>query len=118
MGAIPEVISDGREGLIVPVGDVPALQTALLRLVKNKKLRGRLGAAARQRCIAAFDIERSAQQYLDMYEIVREQARQKRSFGKSHHGFRAADYIFKRTHAERIKRWRTILAHHRPSVST
>ena len=113
VGAIPEVISDGREGLIVPVGDVPALQTALLRLVKDKMLRTRLGAAAQQRCIAEFDIERSAQQYLDMYEFVREQAS-----SKSHHRFWAAAYVFKRTHAERIKRWRAIFAHHRHSVST
>lgn len=79
VGAIPGVISDGREGLIVPVGDVPALHRALLRLVESRELRERLGAAAQQRCMAEFGIERVAQQYLDMYESVLERSRQKAS---------------------------------------
>jgi len=48
VGAIPEVIESGRNGLIVPVGDVATLATALRRLIEDADLRRRLGDRARE----------------------------------------------------------------------
>jgi glycosyltransferase involved in cell wall biosynthesis len=48
VGAIPEVIDNGRNGLIVPAGDVAALANALERLISDPNLRRRLGSAARR----------------------------------------------------------------------
>jgi len=45
VGAVPDIVRDGETGLLVPVGDVDALQAALTRLVNDKPLRQRLGAA-------------------------------------------------------------------------
>lgn len=47
VGGIPEVIMDGENGLLVPPADSPALATALRRLLKEPRLRERLGANAR-----------------------------------------------------------------------
>jgi glycosyltransferase involved in cell wall biosynthesis len=47
VGAVPEVITDGRNGLLVPVGDVEALAGALHRLLENGELRRNLADAAR-----------------------------------------------------------------------
>jgi glycosyltransferase involved in cell wall biosynthesis len=47
VGAIPELIDNERNGLIVPVGDSPALATALRKLIENSELRKRLGQSAR-----------------------------------------------------------------------
>ena len=46
-GGLPEVVRDGQTGLVVPRDDVPALQAALMRLVLDAALRGRLGQAGR-----------------------------------------------------------------------
>ena len=46
-GGLPEVVRDGETGLVVPRGDVPALQAALMRLVLDAALRERLGQAGR-----------------------------------------------------------------------
>ena len=55
VGGIPEAVVDGRDGLLVPPGDVPALAAALTRLVEDPALRRRLSDGARARA-ADFDI--------------------------------------------------------------
>ena len=46
-GAIPELVGDGA-GLLVPVGDTPALVAALSRVLSDAGLRARLAAGARR----------------------------------------------------------------------
>lgn len=47
VAGIPEVVHDGRTGLLVPSGDPTALAGALAGLVEDRGRRSRLGAAAR-----------------------------------------------------------------------
>jgi glycosyltransferase involved in cell wall biosynthesis len=47
--ALTDFATDGREALIVPVGDADALAAALVRLLSDPALRDRLGAAAAAR---------------------------------------------------------------------
>ena len=57
VGAVAEVVTDGVDGLIVPVGAADALAQTIGRLVEDTPLRRRLGAAARQTIAARYDIE-------------------------------------------------------------
>jgi glycosyltransferase involved in cell wall biosynthesis len=41
------LVRDGRNGLVVPAGDAPALATRIRALAANAELRDRLGEAAR-----------------------------------------------------------------------
>jgi glycosyltransferase involved in cell wall biosynthesis len=45
-GGVAEVVRDGENGLLVPVGDAQALGAAIRRFVADEALRGRLRAAA------------------------------------------------------------------------
>ena len=47
-GGIPDLITDGREGLLVPPANVPALAAALERVLSDRALAERLGAGARR----------------------------------------------------------------------
>jgi glycosyltransferase involved in cell wall biosynthesis len=49
VGGLLDLVRDGETGLLVPAGDVPALRAALERLLADRELRRRLGAAARER---------------------------------------------------------------------
>lgn len=57
-GGSPELVRDGREGLLVPPGDPAALAARLGRLLGDPELSARLGAAARQRVRQEFSLSR------------------------------------------------------------
>lgn len=70
-GGSPEVVVDGRCGIVVPVRDASALARAIARLYENPELRRQFGAAARERIANDFRIERTIEQTLALYrELV------------------------------------------------
>ncbi|HUO66642.1 MAG TPA: glycosyltransferase, partial [Gammaproteobacteria bacterium] len=66
-GGSPEVVVDGRCGIVVPVHDAPALARAIARLYEHPELRRQLGAAARERIANDFRIERTIEETLALY---------------------------------------------------
>ena len=56
VGGIPEIITDGVDGVLVPPGDSDALADALGRLVDDPALRARMGKAARECVRTRFDV--------------------------------------------------------------
>lgn len=64
---IPEAIVDGRDGLLVPPGDVGALAHALSAVLADGSLRRRLGAAARIRGHKEFTLSVMADRYEEVY---------------------------------------------------
>jgi glycosyltransferase involved in cell wall biosynthesis len=71
VGAMPSVVSDGQNGLLVDSGDVPALALALDRISGDADLRRRLAAAARVTCSDRFGVERSVDKLMALYGDVR-----------------------------------------------
>jgi len=68
VGGIPELVEEGKTGLLVPPGEVHSLQQALLSLVRNPDLCLQMGRAARQRAVERFDIRQTVRQYEALYE--------------------------------------------------
>ncbi|MDT0448885.1 glycosyltransferase family 4 protein [Streptomyces hesseae] len=64
-----EIISDGEDGLLVPVGDSDAIAKGLLKLIEDDELRRTMGAAAR---ISArrYAPERIADAYLELIDSL------------------------------------------------
>ncbi|MFG3098325.1 glycosyltransferase family 4 protein [Streptomyces sp. NPDC048202] len=75
-GAIPEVAgTDGETCLAVPPGDAGALAAALTRLLGDRELRARLGAAGRERVLARFTWARAAEGTVARYREEIDRAR-------------------------------------------
>ncbi len=70
VGGIPEVVDDGRTGLLVPPSDPPALAAALNRVLDDPDLAAAMGAAGRKRAIAEFSWRAIAEQTVSLYESV------------------------------------------------
>jgi colanic acid/amylovoran biosynthesis glycosyltransferase len=58
---IPELVDDGKDGLLVAPGRADALTDALEPLVRSPEERGRMGRAAREKVRERYDVARSAQ---------------------------------------------------------
>lgn len=69
-GGLPEVVDDGRTGMIVERGDVGALASALIRYAVDPELRISHGSSARARAVEMFGIERCARAYLELFDVV------------------------------------------------
>lgn len=70
VGAHPETIADGAEGLLVRPGDPGMLAGALAALIDDPALRGRLGAAARARYLAHFTARHMAARLARLYRNI------------------------------------------------
>jgi glycosyltransferase involved in cell wall biosynthesis len=70
-GAVPEILEDGRTGLLVPPGDAGRLALALQRLMREPDLRQRLAAAARREVEARFTVQRYVAGVQAVYEELR-----------------------------------------------
>ncbi|HEU5162718.1 MAG TPA: glycosyltransferase family 4 protein, partial [Thermoanaerobaculia bacterium] len=74
-GGVPEIITDGRDGLLVLPGDDAALASAVIRLLRHRSLLREIGAAGRARVAAAFSAERWAASLGAIYRDAMEAAR-------------------------------------------
>lgn len=69
-GGLPEVVQEGVTGLLAPVGDVPALATAMRTLLGDDALRLKMGAAARERAVRHFARDKILPRWHALYERV------------------------------------------------
>jgi glycosyltransferase involved in cell wall biosynthesis len=69
-GGLPEVVEEGKTGLLVERANAVELAAALRRLLLDGPLRRRMGQAARQRVLDHFTWERSAETALGYFRSV------------------------------------------------
>ena len=68
VGAVPEMVVDGREALVVPPGDTGALARALAELAASPARRREMGVLARQRVEDAYRVEATVAQTERLYD--------------------------------------------------
>jgi glycosyltransferase involved in cell wall biosynthesis len=71
LGGLPELVRDGREGLLVPHNDPQALATALTTLADDQLSAHRMGADAQLRFEAEFTAEQHLRALGDVYALAR-----------------------------------------------
>lgn len=69
VGGIPEVIENGKSGLLITPGDIPELTTAMTSLIENPGLRLSLGTGARQR-VEPLSLEHYTDALLNLYRRI------------------------------------------------
>ncbi len=68
VGGLPEVVTDGESGFLVPVGEVRAMADASIALLSSDEKHARFAAAARARAKSEFDSKKIIPQYEALYE--------------------------------------------------
>jgi glycosyltransferase involved in cell wall biosynthesis len=69
-GGIPEVVADGTTGLLVPPHDHQSLAAAIVRMLREARLRQQMGEAGRARVGERFTAERMVAATADVYAAV------------------------------------------------
>lgn len=68
--AIPEIVDENINGLLVAPRDAQALTDALIRLIENPELRIEFGRNGRQKIEDRFDIGKNIQQYVSLFANI------------------------------------------------
>ena len=83
VGGIPEQISDGETGFLVPKADSRAMAVALKRLLSDKDLRTSIGDAGRIDAAKRFGLDRQVAAFLEWYEEIIENWERHRAYVQS-----------------------------------
>lgn len=75
VGAIPEMIRDGTDGVIIPARDADALTAAVRRVVENPALATSLARSARHRVAARYSLESVWSTWTDVYRSLADNGR-------------------------------------------
>ncbi len=70
VGGIPELVTSGVEGMLVPPNHAAELADAMEQLLRNAELRSRMGIASTKRALACFDIPIMMRAYERLYNSL------------------------------------------------
>jgi colanic acid/amylovoran biosynthesis glycosyltransferase len=71
VGGIPELIDDGKDGLLVNTGCADSLANALEKLHRDPALRRSLATAARQKIFSKFNLDQTAAGMAKLFDLYR-----------------------------------------------
>jgi L-malate glycosyltransferase len=75
VGGIPEVVMDGKTGILVPPKDPDLLAEAIVRMMQDRALAASMGGAGYTRVTERFTVERMVEETLAVYERLDGSAR-------------------------------------------
>ena len=67
VGGIPEMIQDGKNGLLITPGDIDGMTASLTSLISNPQLRTQLGDSARKTFLSTYSEEKVIPQFAVIY---------------------------------------------------
>jgi glycosyltransferase involved in cell wall biosynthesis len=69
-GGVPEIVEDGWTGILVPMGDAPAMAEAICKILADPAQAKAMGARARKRVEDHFTVEETARRVQAVYEEI------------------------------------------------
>lgn len=70
VGGLPEIIEDGKNGFVVPYGNIIASANALEKLVINRSLREEMGKYGRERVKKYYELSNCIDQMINIYKNI------------------------------------------------
>ena len=70
VGGIPQVLTDRKDGLMIPAKNVQSLKDSIRELLQNRNLQEELGTNARKNVKENFEISRSVQKLIQIWSNV------------------------------------------------
>jgi glycosyltransferase involved in cell wall biosynthesis len=70
IGGIREVIQDGVNGLLFPMGNGKELASKIIYLMKNSEAAMEMGRIGREKAVSHFSLMRNMQSYFELYESL------------------------------------------------
>ena len=101
VGGLPEIVADGRTGLLVPSGDVEALGAAIRSLAADPARAAEMGAAGRVRALEEFSQERCTDRIVSLYEGALAGLRASRTSDHARSSANAASSASRKSHGAR-----------------
>lgn len=83
VGVIPEVVEDGETGFCVPPGNPEAAAAAAIRILKDDRLRHKMGKLCRQRAVGCFSLEGMLDRTEEWYAELK--GKRERRWQRNHH---------------------------------
>jgi len=74
-GGLPEVVTDGKTGLLYPVGDIDAMAHGAIELLTNQRRHAEMSAAAAAEARERFSLDTIVSQYEELYHSALERNR-------------------------------------------
>ena len=75
VGGNPEIVTDGKTGILVPARDPAALANAMIQILESPSLARQFGEAGRERVAKNFSIESTVRKTEDLYLEMLEKRR-------------------------------------------
>src|SRR3990167_1628478 len=72
VGSMPELIEDGKEGLLVPERNEAALADAIMKLIDKPSLREEMGKRGREKIMREFNINYQVNKLLNIWQNITE----------------------------------------------
>ena len=66
-GGLPEIIEDGKTGMLIPPADIGSLSKSIKYLIENPEIRKKMGEAGRKRVKERFTIENDVSKTEELY---------------------------------------------------
>ncbi len=66
-GGVPEIVENGKTGILVPMGDVQAMADAICRILADPALAAEMGSRGRQRVADHFTVQQTARRVEAVY---------------------------------------------------
>ncbi|MGQ9721253.1 MAG: glycosyltransferase family 4 protein [Candidatus Jordarchaeum sp.] len=70
VGALPQVMEDGKTGVLAEPGDWRAMAKAVVKILKDKELRESMGKRGRERVEKLFTWKNAAEQVIEIYREI------------------------------------------------